>query len=71
MVPGREAAAAAARATKSKEAWVKERAILLLATAVTLHVSLEGMRDMRRDSEGTSAAACLVCVSTMMVTSGL
>ena len=41
MVPGREAAKAAARDTKWNEACVNESATLLWATAVTLHVSEE------------------------------
>jgi hypothetical protein len=41
MVPGREAAKAAARDTKSNEACVNESATLLWATAATLHVSVE------------------------------
>ena len=41
MVPGRLAAKAATRDTKSNEACVKVSATLLMATAATLHVSEE------------------------------
>ncbi len=71
MVPGRAAAAAAARETTSNVAWVKVMASLLRATTAALNVSEEELRDIARERAGSSAAAWSVCVSTMMIAWGL
>ena len=71
IVPGMAAAAAAARDTKSKEAWVKTSATLLLATAETLQVSDEERRESEWWREEAMVLAILVWVMTMMVARAL
>ena len=71
MVPGMAAAAAAALAAKSNDTRVNESAILLWATTAAVHVSVDEARETAREMAGSSTAAWLVCVRTMIVARGL